>query len=269
MTTTSIDHTESLWDTEMSAFGDLPLGDVPVRMAVRDMLLGAADSTDAQLRLGTRLAAAIRVAEIAVEAAAHEGRGKKHPPFDASHQNDIMHAAQTKVRPLYLALGMRDIGHPFLDTISERDYATILASLRGIADLSAIKAGVVDKLPAPLLRFTGLVDLVSLGGTEPLRLLKDRPRGFSADALEGMVIPAEPSRFKADDSAHSLRIDWIENADKFAHIKSSPKGEQKQTTSITLNKANPYVKLYGKDLHGQTWTVTVLDIPKPKETSDG
>ncbi|MCY3730055.1 MAG: hypothetical protein OXF98_01830 [Rhodospirillaceae bacterium] len=234
--------------------------------------------TEAELRRLAELALNDRIAEVLI-AIKHRWDPTGNEP--TKHATPLVHGDTIRYDHLYaqlgpivtsqvlVHLGLRDWGHPYLDQLSGVDLAEVIAAINKLPDkageawtanLNKIKAAI----PAPLVKFTGLVDLVDLGGDEP-RLLQNRPRTFSAAALKGVVIPAEPARYKADDNRHVLRIDWIENTGKKILISSSPKGEQKQITTITLDKANKYVKLYGKDLHEQTWTVTVVDIPKPKD----
>ena len=174
--------------------------------------------------------------------------------FNASHSSGL--------GGLIHGLGIEDLGHPFLDGISQYDFQEILKAVeKEEISYTRITAILNNDIPTPLVKITGLVDLVSLGQQEPPRLLKDRPRTFSKEAVDGLRIPREAKRHAASALPRVLRIDWLTNTEHQVRIVSTPDNER-AVTRVLLDKDNPFIILTARDLHAQDWAVSVEKIPK-------
>ena len=171
-------------------------------------------------------------------------------------------SAMNAVHPLIHGIGLRDLGSPFLDQISETDFQTVLNTIRtepnGVGFGNALDYH--KKLPTPLLTLTALLDLVKPDGAEP-HLLLNRPRSFSAGAVAGLKLVKDPEKYP-DSKTWALRIDWHTNTAEQIRIVSTP-DRQKHTHQALLNSANPKLILAAEDFHDKDWVFSVEKIPTP------
>ena len=243
----------SKWDTELSSWAEgIDLGDIPARQAVRELIKLVSNPSDNLKILDMHLAMHARLAEIHLAFATREYPDHKEEGLTANEWSFDSVLSYTK--KVCAKLGVIDFSSPFLDTVSDRDYETILTLVKN-ANLSKIKTNLLDEIPLPHLTLTAEENFLDVGDEFPL--LKHRPRMFSLGALKDIVIDVG-EKFGKSPKKHLLTLKW--HGGKAVTLnngkRDSTLGAQKKKEAVRL--------LYANDLYNKKWTVkTKSSTPTP------
>lgn len=273
------DQTDSVWTTGMVNQHILPVGDSVARRALMGILQRAASTADADLRLLAELQLNDRVARVAAAVlhAADEDGNAPTTREDPANHGDIAgyianrDAAMWEALRVLYALGLTDVGRPWLDGWSGADIDAVTGMVKALPDFTDWDKmwkdvdGILGRLPTPVLTLTALSDLVALGGEEP-RLLKNRPRKFSEAALKDFAIEPEPGRWPADGLNTVLRAKLDETAAKTKQVKVTKTRvkDGKTIATLTLTGASPIVQIKATNLALCKIAFAVQDIPVPQ-----